>query len=114
MGELRKRFQDKEDMDDEGEEEEVPEKPEDVMRELDTDKDSALSFTELVDRRNLMEQHKRNLMKRFRRLTRTMMANLTCRSFRQLWKRWIRETFEGFAFCFVRTRVGLLCRQCDV
>merc|ERR1712129_649679 len=65
--EMRKGLKDKEDMEDGGEEE-APEKPEDVMRGLDTDKDSALSFTELVgkeDEPNLMEQDRRNFMEVF-------------------------------------------------
>jgi len=58
---------DKEDVEDEGEEE-TPENPAHVMRDLDIDKDGALSFTELVseeDEANLIEEDSRSIKELF-------------------------------------------------
>merc|ERR1719219_1404355 len=60
-------FHDKEDVEDEGEEE-ASENPADIMRDLDTNKDGALSFAELVgteDGVNLLEEDRHRIREVF-------------------------------------------------
>merc|ERR1719219_1102524 len=60
-------FHDKEDLEDEGEEE-TSENPADIMRDLDTNKDGALSFAELIgteDEVNLLEEDYRRIREVF-------------------------------------------------